>query len=55
MTTRMTILWPVGADGHLVGEDSYAAGAGEPLRKLEPHEIALVPSPAELKERLAGR
>ena len=53
MAARMTIIWPVGADGRLVGEDSYT-GSIEPLRRLTDDEMALVPSPAALKDRLAG-
>jgi len=52
MAARMTIIWPVAADGRLVGEDSYT-GTVEPLRRLTDDEMALVPSPAELRERLA--
>jgi hypothetical protein len=53
MAARMTIIWPVAADGRLVGEDSYT-GSVEPLRRLTDEEMARVPSPTELKERLAG-
>jgi hypothetical protein len=40
----MAIVWPIGADGLFVGEDSYVAGdgfSGIADRKLDPADIVV--------------